>query len=100
MEEPGLQKLECRRYVESKGRPGGSPKGWKHRNWAGETQCAGSKQFLHRFSLYSHGLGSVRTGHSDSPRIRNQSDFLLEAQEERAGLDMGSEDWFWLSEIR
>lgn len=48
-------------------------------------QCAGPKQFWPSFFLYSHGLGSVRTGHRDSARTGNQSDFY--SRPRRRGMD-------------
>lgn len=51
----------------------GDPKGWKQRNWAGEAQCAGPKQLLPASSVYSRGLGSVRTGRTDSHRIGGEN---------------------------
>lgn len=58
----------------------GDPKRWKHRNCVEETQCTGPKQLLPASSVYSRGLGSVRTGRTDSHRTGSQSDCLLEAR--------------------
>lgn len=70
----------------------GDPKGWKHRNCVGETQCAGPKQLLPASSVYSRGLGSVRTGRIDNHRTGSQSDCLLEARRQEL-------DQTWLQRV-